>query len=74
MKRILSILSLLFIAQSIFAQEVKITGKLIKYQATGNDSITLQINSSPQDPIILKSAIIDLIYFIVRKMFIFCPR
>lgn len=57
MKRIITFSLLLLIAQSIFAQEVKITGKLIKYQATDNDSITLQINSSPQNPIILKSAI-----------------
>lgn len=57
MKRILTILSLLLIAQGLFAQEVKITGKLIKYKAVDNDSITLQINSNPNSPIILKSAI-----------------
>lgn len=57
MKRILTIFSILLIAQGICAQEVQITGKLIKYKAVDNDSITLQIISNPNSPIILKSAI-----------------
>lgn len=57
MKRILSVLSLLFIAQSIFAQEVKITGKLINFKSNGNDTACLKINSSMNNPIVLKSAI-----------------
>lgn len=57
MKRFLSILSTLLIAQGIFAQEVQIQGKLIKYKAVDNDSITLQIITDPNNPIVLKSAI-----------------
>ena len=57
MKRILSILSLLFIAQSIFAQEVNITGKITNnYNADKiYDTITLQINTSMHNPILMKS-------------------
>lgn len=57
MKRILSILSLLFLAQSIFAQEVKITGKITNnYNADKiYDTITLQINTSMGNPIQMKS-------------------
>lgn len=57
MKRILSVLSLLFIAQSIFAQEVKITGKITNYNSQDNDSITLQINTSMGNSIQLRSAV-----------------
>lgn len=57
MKRILSILSLLFIAQSIFAQEVKIIGKITNYNSQDNDSITLQINTSMGISIQLRSAV-----------------
>ena len=57
MKRILLVLSLLFIAQIIFAQEVKITGKITNYNSQDNDSITLQINTSMGNSIQLRSAV-----------------
>ena len=57
MKHILSILSLLFVVQSIFAQEVKITGKITNnYNADKiYDTITLQINTSMNNSIQMKS-------------------
>lgn len=57
MKRIIFFLSLLCATQYVLAQEVKITGKITNYMVQSNDSITLQINRSMSNPIILKSAI-----------------
>lgn len=57
MKRIITFSLLLLIAQSIFAQEVKITGKITNYNSQDNDSITLQINTSMGNSIQLKSAV-----------------
>lgn len=57
MKRIITFSLLLLIAQSIFAQEVKITGKITNYNSQDNDSITLQINTSMGNSIQLRSAV-----------------
>ncbi|MBQ3677756.1 MAG: AhpC/TSA family protein [Bacteroidales bacterium] len=58
MKQIFSILSLLLAAQGLFAQEVKITGKITNNNADqSHDSITLQINTSMENPVRLKSAV-----------------
>lgn len=57
MKRIITFSLLLLIAQSIFAQEVKITGKFTNYNSQDNDSITLQINTSMGNSIQLRSAV-----------------
>lgn len=57
MKRIIQILPLLLMAQCLWAQEVKITGKITNnYNADKiYDTITLQINTSMGNPVIMKS-------------------
>ena len=59
MKRIFTFSLLLLIAQSIFAQEVKITGKITNnYNADKiYDTITLQLNTSMNNPILMKSPV-----------------
>ncbi|MCQ2959001.1 MAG: TlpA family protein disulfide reductase [Bacteroidales bacterium] len=57
MKRLFSVFALFFAVQCLFAQEVQLKGKLINFKSTNNDTIFLKINSSLENPIILKSAI-----------------
>lgn len=57
MKRFLTILALLFAAYCLSAQQVQIKGKIIKYKTLPADSITLRINTSSVNPIVIKASI-----------------